>query len=444
MSMVVTCTSCGKQLQAQSQLAGKTVRCPNCQQTLTIPNSTPPWGNPAPTPQATPGFGGGQSWQGTPGQPAAQPTMPQFSSPGAAVGHQPAKRGGSKKIWTVLGIVGMVIILPVVACCGGVFMLLREPAIPPTALEPFDVKSVAIMSFPERGRAVSLTDGIDLYQIRVGDGGGFGSPPGHNSEIKLYLPSGEHMARSLPCVLITGAGTPLFHGVRWGDLMEYDLDDLGEHLPYVEAGFAVIVYDMDGPLDEDNAEDADAMTSAYNAFRSAQAGVVNGRNAYEFILQRVPEVDPGRVYSAGHSSAGTASLLLASHEPRLSGAIAYAPCHDLPERLGAVGVRTLGILFDDFHEFAVQSSPKTHESRINCPVFLFHAEDDSNVPVLSSIDAHARMQAHGKDCTLVKVATGDHYFSMIEEGVPAAIEWLKKVDGKIGERPASDNEQMPQ
>ena len=43
----------------------------------------------------------------------------------------------------------------------------------------------------------------------------------------------------------------------------------------------------------------------------AQAGLVNARNALEFVLARVPEVDPKRIYAAGHSSAGTLALLFA-------------------------------------------------------------------------------------------------------------------------------------
>ena len=81
-------------------------------------------------------------------------------------------------------------------------------------------------------------------------------------------------------------------------------------------------------------------------------------------------------------------------------------------------------------DFVVQSSPRTHESRLNCPLFLFHAEDDSNVPVEDSRDFASRLKQAGKDVTFVTVPTGDHYDSMIEEGIPKAIAWLKTKTGK--------------
>ena len=57
----------------------------------------------------------------------------------------------------------------------------------------------------------------------------------------LYLPPGEHPPKSLPCILITGAGSTLLAGVA------LEARGTPEYLPYVEAGFAVLVYELDGP-----------------------------------------------------------------------------------------------------------------------------------------------------------------------------------------------------
>ncbi|HZL90528.1 MAG TPA: prolyl oligopeptidase, partial [Pirellulaceae bacterium] len=56
---------------------------------------------------------------------------------------------------------------------------------------------------------------------------------------------------------------------------------------------------------------------------------------------------------------------------------------------------------------------------------LFHADDDSNVPSSESRNFAARLTALGKDVTHKTVPSGDHYDSMIEEGIPAGIEWIK-------------------
>ncbi len=59
----------------------------------------------------------------------------------------------------------------------------------------------------------------------------------------------------------------------------------------------------------------------YEAFRAADAGLINARNALEYTLAKVPEVNAKQLFSVGHSSAGTLALLFAEHEPRLQAAL---------------------------------------------------------------------------------------------------------------------------
>jgi hypothetical protein len=75
-------------------------------------------------------------------------------------------------------------------------------------------------------------------------------------------------------------------------------------------------------------------------------------------------------------------------------------------------------------EFLRRSSPITHVEHLNCPLFLFHAQDDSNVRVEGAIRMAEELRRLGKDVTLVTVPTGGHYHSMIDEGIPRGIEWL--------------------
>jgi dipeptidyl aminopeptidase/acylaminoacyl peptidase len=165
---------------------------------------------------------------------------------------------------------------------------------------------------------------------------------------------------------------------------------------------------------------------AYEAYRAAQAGLINAQIALEFLLARVPEVDPARLFAAGHSSAGTMAILFAEHEPRLAGCVAYAPCVDLEDRFGPVGITAAASTFPGVREFLARFSPRAHESTLQCPLFLFHAEDDSNVPIRQSRDAAARLKALGKTVTLVTVLTGNHYDAMIRQGIPQGIEWMRR------------------
>ena len=180
--------------------------------------------------------------------------------------------------------------------------------------------------------------------------------------------------------------------------------------------------------DDDPATEADytrRLRTAYRDFRAAAAGVLNGRNALEFALARLPEVDPARIYCAGHSSAGTLSLLLAQHEPRLKACIAYAPATDVELRLSELAQDPAAqLLLPGVRDFLKRASPKTHADQFHCPVFLFHARDDSNEPFETTAAFAQRLGQLQVPVTFSPAQRGNHYQSMIDEGIPRAIEWL--------------------
>jgi dienelactone hydrolase len=307
----------------------------------------------------------------------------------------------------------------VLVCCGGLAMVFRTPAASAAAKEPFQIKEVPAPAFPERADADrnELEPGVLQYVIGIGeDEGGFYDKPGHGGYMYLYLPPGEHAPKSLPCVLIAPAGSTLLAGM---DLGEGDED---KHKPYVKAGCAVLSYELDGPCYDDT--DTTEMRDAYEAFRKSRAGLVNARNALEYVLAKVPEVDPARIYAAGHSSAATHALLFAAHESRLAGVIAYAPATDLPKRMGPQ-MPLFRFILPGLVDFVTQSSPSTHLASLKRPTFLFHAEDDSNCPIADTRAFADKLKQQGTDVKLVTVATGDHYDSMINQGIPAAIQWLR-------------------
>src|SRR5205823_5836036 len=109
-------------------------------------------------------------------------------------------------------------------------------------------------------------------------------------------------------------------------------------------------------------------------FRAADAGLANAKAALDFVLAKVPNIDPNRVYIAGHSSAGTLALLVAEQEPRIKGCAAFAPRTDVEAHLHGVTL-SLEKSLTGYREFIHNSSPKTHADKLKCPLFLFHAED---------------------------------------------------------------------
>jgi len=237
-------------------------------------------------------------------------------------------------------------------------------------------------------------------------------------QVWVYLPT-PLPAGKLPCVLIAPAGSHLFDGMVLGD------GDRPEHVPYVHAGFAVVAYSINGPLLNDHPTDPE-IAKAAGAFENAEAGVANARIALDFALRQVPQIDPQRIYTAGHSSAATAALLVAAHEPRVKACIAYAPCCDVPARIGDV-VQALRGSLPDFGTFLEWSSPGRNAASIRCPVFLFHADDDTNVPTAEVSRFADQLKQTNPKVTFVRVPSGGHHDSMLAAGIPAAISWLKKL-----------------
>ena len=340
---------------------------------------------------------------------------------------EPPRSSSSGCLWTIIAVLGVGGVA-LLACCGGfVWFVTSTPQASAAAKQPFSVAAIPPPAFPDRGAPQNLgpdNANVNLYTIRLGQGGGYYNPPGHGGTMDLYLPAGQHPVGSLPCVLITGAGTTLLHGYEFYDGPE-ESGDSAEFIPYAQAGMAVLAYELDGQIDDFEKTEADG----FAAFKASCAGLVNARNAIEYVLARVPEVNPRRIYAAGHSSAGTVALLFAEHEPRLAGCAAYAPCSDVQKfvsrSMPGFVLRLEEMDMPGLTDFVVQSSPRTHESRLNCPLFLFQADDDSTVPASETRAFAARLQGLGKDVTLKTVPTGDHYDSMLEEGIPAGIEWIK-------------------
>jgi acetyl esterase/lipase len=233
----------------------------------------------------------------------------------------------------------------------------------------------------------------------------------------VYLPAEPAGPATLPCVLVAPAGTILLTGNGVTD------DYHKEALPYVEAGCVVVRYSLDGSVDDmDNPAQLEA---GIQAFMKAEGGTVNGRNALEYVLQNLPQVNPRRIFVAGHSSAGTVALCMAAVEPRLAGCIAYAACADPEARLRDV-LENNGPAYALLMQFLAAASPMKHASEIKCPVMVFHALDDSNVAYSEALNYVATLKSAAVETHFVTAASGDHYQPMIDEGIPAGIHWLQQ------------------
>lgn len=278
--------------------------------------------------------------------------------------------------------------------------------------------AVALPAFPALGPARSVDDGVLAHRVSI-------EHDGHTDRLWIYLPEKRATAQ-MPAVFIAPAGMPPFVGNSFEE--DHDRQKNPEHLPYVRAGYAVIAYDVDGAIANPGDVTFDQVHEAASAFRKAEAGMLNARHAIDYALKMIPNLDPQRLYSAGHSSAGRISLLLAETDPRIAACIAYAPVTD-PERRAftnmAEPARYLEQNLDGFRDFLKRTSPVEQVAKLRCPLFLFHAADDSVVSIDETAAFAELVKKTNPRVTFVRVESGDHYDSMVEEGVPRAIEWLQ-------------------
>ena len=296
-----------------------------------------------------------------------------------------------------------------------------KPELPPLPYEPDEAEPLPVEAavpplpaFTGMANMELIEPGVLFEEIRIaGDG------PGGWMKLWLYLPTpegGEHADASLPLVLIAPAGTNSLTGQKLSG------GDRPEHLPYPRAGIAAMAYELDGPIPA-HASDAE-IANAMRRFRLASGGVVNLRNAMEFALQRLPMIDPQRIYAVGHSSAGTIALAAAATEPRLAGVIAHAPISDLRDQLGREGLDALRRIDPAAIAFVDRLSPKLLVGRVTVPILLTQSTQDLIVAPLQTTRYEARLAERGKPVDRVTFDRGDHYSAMLHRGVPAGIAWI--------------------
>ncbi|MGI9472048.1 MAG: alpha/beta hydrolase family protein [Rubripirellula sp.] len=319
-------------------------------------------------------------------------------------------------LWVTLAVVGVLGVLGCGGILGAYFLGGGRFAGGPRFDADLNYEASPIAMFDDLPTLVEVEPGIEKAIAHAGVDAG----PGSADLLYLYRPT-ESAEGSLPCVFVAAAGATAFSGMGIAD------GDEPELLPYARAGFVVVGYETDGELKGD--QSILAVRHSFMRYRASQAGLVNARNAIDYALANLPEVDPDRLYTAGHSSAGSQALLLAAHDPRIKGCVAFNSVIDNEQWLGDDFRSLVGYLPNGGDDCLRMWSPKTHEESIHCPVLFFHSEADRNVDASQSKDAANRMKGMGKEVDLVVVPNGDHYNSMIVEGIPAAVEWLSTLAG---------------
>jgi dienelactone hydrolase len=265
-------------------------------------------------------------------------------------------------------------------------------------------------TYPELSQVRAIQPGV-MFQSAVL------SPGAAPMQVWYYRP--EQATGKLPLVLVPPAGSTLVAGMDLGD------GDRAEHIPYVKAGFAVGSFEIDGAAPKTQNVSDKAILQGARSFRDAKAGLKNAKAALDFLLAKANDIDENRIFIAGHSSAATLALLVAEHDPRIKGCAAYCAVSDVEEWL-APAISKLNRALPGYRDFIRFSSPKTHVDKLKCPVFLFHARDDTNVSVSQTMAFAELLKKTNPDVTVDTSATGGHYDSMVNVGIPRGIAWMQK------------------
>lgn len=315
-----------------------------------------------------------------------------------------------------------------------------SPATPPSrnvqqdsATSKFDLSQVEplLLTWPAAGVSGSevygerstgsigkVFEASNTFRSKPGD-----NPAGSSMNFRVYLPPNADPESPVPCILVPPAGSNLLSG------MPIDSSDLipnPEHEPYLKAGFAVVTFSLDGLLPNRENSNILELRSAYDDFQKSKAGLVNCLRALMETQAVIPGIDKNNIFIAGHSSAGTLSLLFAEHVPQIKGCLAYAASVDL-EKNFKPHIGEIKQMIPGIEDFIKKSSPKTHVTSLKCPVFLFHSQQD---PVTSFADTQrfvGQLKQQGTEVEFVVGNGADHYQPMIDEGIPKGIEWIKKI-----------------
>ncbi|QDU43963.1 Alpha/beta hydrolase family protein [Symmachiella dynata] len=397
MAIDITCPECFQTYRVKDDLEGRRVRCQECGAGIDVEVEEEVIEELAPLPTK----------KVRPRKKATQPKSPQRAA---------APMSQSTKLLLGSGAIALLVM-----CVIGALAFLAWKSDDFGGNEDlYNLAAVTIPDFPDPELETVGEDAFQIAKVQLKNNWG---GPGTAMQLWLYLPVGEHADKSLPCVLVAPAGTNLLRGSNLGE------GSAPEHIPYVNAGFAVVAYSLDGNIDDPENADGSDIGDAYDEFVLARAGLVNARNALEFALTKVPAIDPRRIFTAGHSSAGTLALLFAEHEPRLCGCAAYAPGSDFTELQVELDKNPLlRLVFPHVKRFLTRSCPQTHVADFQCPLFLFHAEGDQVVRISESRQFVSLLEAQGKNVTFETIPEGDHYFPMLEQGIPQAIEWMENFE----------------
>ncbi len=245
----------------------------------------------------------------------------------------------------------------------------------------------------------------------------YGQPGFTGRYAKVLVPE-TPSARRMPCLFYNPPGATVFTGKSIGST---SVDPV---LPYVNAGFVVVIYGTDGgTVDLGGRVSMKVIAQQAHQYGLAHAGLIHGRNAINFVLQELLSIDPHRLYTIGHSSVGKQALLLAAADSRITGCVAFAPACEISKEEADTIAKLNGLERRLRVSFLEQSNPLAFANRLTVPVLLVSSASDRVIPAQDVVRFGA---AVGENADVRLVYSPDH-FSIPDAALGMTRSWLSMI-----------------
>jgi acetyl esterase/lipase len=289
-------------------------------------------------------------------------------------------RGGSKTLLRILGVCGVLAIL----VCGGigvlVYRLLAPTSFPAQTEDYADARKQFRTRLVRRGPAPQP----GAYEV---------PPPGAKEveyqsgglRLKAWVNQASGEPRK-PAVLFLHGG------------FAFGVEDWDQTQPFRDAGFVVMAPTLRGE---------NGQPGVYSLFYDEVDDVLAAAEA----LAGLPEVDPSRLYVAGHSVGGTLALLAAMSSKQFRAAASFSGS---PDHVAFVRFQEEIVAFDqnDPREFQMRS-PLAFPQSFKCPVRLYFGNQEILLR-RSNQETARQAKSSGLDVEAASVP-GDHMTAVPEE-----------------------------
>lgn len=262
---------------------------------------------------------------------------------------------------------------------------------------------------PELGNATAFEDGISWHESW--------HAPTNGTMLRIWsaLPRTEGQ---IPCLIWTPTSMAWKLGGRLGR------EDKEQMELFAKAGIGVVAFDVPGAW-EDNAT-LDELGAELDRHMEALGGVKTGRSVLDFVLARIPQVDPDRIWAAGEGPAATLALLLAQADGRVRAVVAFDPVTDMAAYAQSEEMGFLFHLRPQLKDFLLARSPGTGLDRLRCPVLLYH-DTFSHAGNFSSLEVfYMHCLRYQKDVAMVDTLDVDPVHAGLGLRTSRALAWFKK------------------